>query len=152
MMLNCLLHRHLDAIFILPFVAVVQEKVRSLQPFADELGSSSKAMGKTNVSLFFKGFHLEEYAASKGRYPPLKRRMKRSLYVCTIEKANSLINSFIETERICDIGIVVVDEVKFFFETIFFSIFSVCSASHDRRRSTWCNTRKSFDKTSIFDS
>jgi hypothetical protein len=29
MMLNCLFHRHLDAIFILPFVAVVQEKVIS---------------------------------------------------------------------------------------------------------------------------
>lgn len=27
MMLNCLFHRNLDAIFILPFVAVVQEKV-----------------------------------------------------------------------------------------------------------------------------
>ncbi|CAF1235427.1 unnamed protein product [Rotaria sp. Silwood1] len=94
MMLNCLLHRHLDAIFILPFVAVVQEKVRSLQPFADELG-----------------FHLEEYAASKGRYPPIKRRMKRSLYICTIEKANSLINSLIENHRMADLGIVVVDEL-----------------------------------------
>ena len=27
MMLNCLFHRNLDAVFILPFVAVVQEKV-----------------------------------------------------------------------------------------------------------------------------
>ncbi|CAF0994046.1 unnamed protein product [Adineta steineri] len=94
MMLNCLFHRNLDAIFILPFVAVVQEKVRSLQPFADELG-----------------FHLEEYASSKGRYPPLKRRIKRSLYVCTIEKANSLINSLIEKNRMSELGIVVVDEL-----------------------------------------
>ncbi|UJR13694.1 hypothetical protein I4U23_000706 [Adineta vaga] len=94
MMLNCLFHRNLDAIFILPFVAVVQEKVRSLQPFADELG-----------------FHLEEYAASKGRYPPLKRRVKRSLYVCTIEKANSLINSLIEHDRMAELGIIVVDEL-----------------------------------------
>jgi hypothetical protein len=38
--------------------------------------------------------------------------MKRSLYVCTIEKANSLVNSFIEHNRMSEIGIVVVDEVN----------------------------------------
>ena len=54
---------------------------------------------------------MEEYAASKGRYPPIKRRMKRSLYVCTIEKGNSLINSLIENHRMEELGIVVIDEV-----------------------------------------
>ena len=38
--------------------------------------------------------------------------MKRSLYVCTIEKANSLINSLIENHRMTDLGIVVIDEVS----------------------------------------
>jgi POLQ-like helicase len=38
--------------------------------------------------------------------------MKRSLYVCTIEKSNSLINSLIENNRMADLGIVVVDEVN----------------------------------------
>jgi POLQ-like helicase len=38
--------------------------------------------------------------------------MKRSLYICTIEKANSLINSLIEHNRMNELGIVVVDEVN----------------------------------------
>lgn len=94
LMLKELVVNKKNAIFILPFVAIVQEKVRSLAPFALKLD-----------------FLVEEYAAGNGRYPPRKRQRKRTIYVCTIEKGLGLINSLIENDRLDEIGMLVIDEL-----------------------------------------
>ncbi|KAL8206370.1 UNVERIFIED_CONTAM: hypothetical protein K2H54_000872 [Gekko kuhli] len=94
LILRELLCRKMDVLMILPYVAIVQEKVGNLSGFGMELD-----------------FLVEEYAGSKGKIPPVKRRLKKSLYVSTIEKGHSLVNSLIETGRISDLGLVVVDEL-----------------------------------------
>ena len=56
-------------------------------------------------------FLVEEYAGSKGSFPPKKRLRRNTLFICTIEKAHSLVNSLLETQKLQRIGLIVIDEV-----------------------------------------
>lgn len=69
-------------------------QVRSLSPFGLDLE-----------------FYVEEYVAGKGKFPPTKHYKKRSIYVCTTEKAAGLIESLLDASRLHEIGMMVVDEV-----------------------------------------
>ncbi|KAI6190051.1 hypothetical protein M3Y97_00075000 [Aphelenchoides bicaudatus] len=93
LMLRCTLASQKSCVLILPFVAIVNEKVVSLGVFEDDL----------NIC-------IEEYAGQRGKIPPLKRP-ERSIYVCTIEKANMLFSSLISENRMNEIGLVIVDEM-----------------------------------------
>lgn len=93
LILKELLCKKRDALMILPFVSIVQEKVKGLAQLAVELD-----------------FLVEEYAGSRGRFPPIKHRRK-CLYIATIEKAHSLVNSLLEQDRLGSLGLLVVDEL-----------------------------------------
>ncbi|XP_038157565.1 DNA polymerase theta isoform X1 [Cyprinodon tularosa] len=79
------------ALFILPFVSVAKEKMHYLQSVFEEAGIRVEGyMGSTSAA---GGFSTLDVA------------------VCTIEKANSLINRLIEEDSMGLLGMVVVDEL-----------------------------------------
>ena len=134
-MLRELLCKKRDALLILPFVSIVQEKVRLracrllFSPKPPHVPQWSKALRQCTPILIVQvrglsqfavelDFLVEEYAASKGQFPPRARQQKKSLYVATIEKAHSLVNSLLEHRRLHNLGLVVVDEVGFMVQSI----------------------------------
>ncbi|XP_055014299.1 LOW QUALITY PROTEIN: DNA polymerase theta [Boleophthalmus pectinirostris] len=91
LMLKRVLETKRKALFILPFVSVAKEKMHYLQNVFEEVGVRVEGyMGST---------------AAAGGFSSL------DVAVCTIEKANSLINRLIEEDNMGLLGMVVVDEL-----------------------------------------
>lgn len=96
LLLRTMLLRKKDAILVLPYVAIVTEKVFELKQLASKVPA----------------FHVSEYASSKGFFPvPEQKPSLQTLYVCTPEKATG-VWKFLCTEgsRREEIGLVAIDE------------------------------------------
>ncbi|KAL4193941.1 hypothetical protein AMTRI_Chr05g66280 [Amborella trichopoda] len=79
------------ALLVLPYVSLCSEKAEHLEALLDPL--------KMHVRSF--------YANQGGRTLP----KDTSIAVCTIEKANSLINKLLEEGRLSEVGVIVIDEL-----------------------------------------
>jgi POLQ-like helicase len=87
LMIRELLCNHKHCLFVMPYVSIVQEKIRTLSSLAIALD-----------------FAVEEYAGNRGSYPPRKRKSKRVIYIATLEKAHGIVNSLLELGRLNEIG------------------------------------------------
>uniref|UniRef100_A0A8C7EC43 DNA polymerase theta n=1 Tax=Nothoprocta perdicaria TaxID=30464 RepID=A0A8C7EC43_NOTPE len=91
LILKRVLETRKKALLILPFVSVAKEKKRYLQALFQEVG-----------------LQVEGYM---GSISPAGRFSALDVAVCTIEKANGLINRLIEEKQMDSLGMVVVDEL-----------------------------------------
>jgi replicative superfamily II helicase/DNA polymerase I-like protein with 3'-5' exonuclease and polymerase domains len=95
LMLRKILQSKKRAIVILPFVSVVAEKTNFMKRVYSPLG------------LFIEGYY-----ANKGGHTLFDHEEDElNIAVCTIEKANNLLNRSVEDGTIKDFGIVIIDEI-----------------------------------------
>ncbi|KAK3918263.1 Helicase POLQ-like [Frankliniella fusca] len=105
--LHSLLVKRKDAMMVLPFVAIVQEKVEQLQRLATRLAT----IGADRF------FAVAEFAGDKGHLPLPPRRTTTlttvtTLFVCTIEKGNIVWRYITKEPPPFQVGCVIVDELQ----------------------------------------
>ncbi|KAK9742154.1 hypothetical protein RND81_03G151800 [Saponaria officinalis] len=79
------------ALLVLPYVSICVEKAEHLEGLLEPLGK-----------------HVRSYYGNQGGGTLPK---DTSVAVCTIEKANSLVNRLLEEDRLSEVGIIVIDEL-----------------------------------------
>eukprot|EP01119_Soliformovum_irregulare_P012412 TRINITY_DN3226_c0_g1_i1.p1 TRINITY_DN3226_c0_g1~~TRINITY_DN3226_c0_g1_i1.p1 ORF type:complete len:467 (+),score=89.97 TRINITY_DN3226_c0_g1_i1:389-1789(+) len=91
LMLRMLLNFRKKALFVLPFVSVVAEKVAYLKDIFEPLH-----------------LQIEGFYANRGHRA---FDAEIDIGICTIEKANSIVNRLLEEGTLGDLGVVVIDEI-----------------------------------------
>ena len=89
--LKCALELRKKVIFVLPFVSIAQEKCAYLQKLFEPVG--------VRVGSFV------------GNQSPAGGLVAIDIAICTIEKANSLVNRLLEENQLACLGLIVVDEL-----------------------------------------
>ncbi|KNA12473.1 hypothetical protein SOVF_125610 [Spinacia oleracea] len=91
LMLRRVIHSGKIALLVLPYVSICVEKAEHLEVLLEPLGK-----------------HVRSYYGNQGGGSLPK---DTSVAVCTIEKANSLVNRLLEEDRLSEVGIIVIDEL-----------------------------------------
>lgn len=92
--------RRKKAIYIVPFVSLVLEKESYFKKILSYYNKNNKPRDKIKA----KGFHGELGAGGV-------LKIAEDIIICTIEKANGILNSFIGRGRVDRIGCIVIDEM-----------------------------------------
>lgn len=102
------------AILVLPYVALVQEKLRWLRNIVDGVQKVSPVVETKESASIWRAKGDEQSVRVVGFFGGSKVKATWTdfdIAICTIEKANSLINTAIEECNVNQLGIVVMDEL-----------------------------------------
>jgi len=87
------------AILVLPYVSLVLEKERDLKRLLSHYNKYQSPRQRIRVKSVY------------GQVGVTKKGLNDQIIICTIEKANSILNSFISSGRIDRLGIIAIDEL-----------------------------------------
>lgn len=85
-------------IFVLPYVSLVVEKHQDIQRLLNMYNRSKPKSERVHV----KSFHGES---------KFSRKLQEDILICTIEKANTVVNALISSGQIFQLGCVIIDEM-----------------------------------------
>ncbi|KAI5847703.1 P-loop containing nucleoside triphosphate hydrolase protein [Morchella snyderi] len=96
------------AIVVVPYIAIVQEKTKFLKKVLERVKVQAEPRGEWDKTRYWRGLNIA------GLHSGSKSRLdweEVDVAVCTIEKANALVNASIESRTIDTLGIIVFDEL-----------------------------------------